>query len=144
LESYFSTLQARFRFPMHTSLKSNFLAVVVLCLLACFIGDPAGGETSKEKGSARTSPMSYQDSLTAFDKIRKGMGSQEVRKLLGAPDRVTGKDPDQTSYDEVWTYDFRKRTGYPRESASKEIWEGQLNFLGGKVVHTRKIGFLER
>ena len=87
--------------------------------------------------------MSYEDFLTAFKNIREGMGQQEVRKLLGAPDRVQGRDPDQTWFDELWTYEFHKLPGYPVGNSRKALWEGKVMLLNGKVVHTRRIGWLE-
>jgi len=41
-------------------------------------------------------------------KIKKGMGQEEVRNLLGAPDLASGEDPDQTWFDEEWTCDLHK------------------------------------
>lgn len=87
--------------------------------------------------------LNYQDSVKAFEKIRKGMGQLEVCSLLGTPDRAHGKDPDQTWYDESWTYDFKKHAGFPKTDIRKADWEGDVMFLHRKVVHTRKIGWLE-
>lgn len=120
------------------------MILICLCLALCFICGPVKGESTKKESSAKTSPMSYQEALTAFEKIKEGMGQKEVRKLLGAPDRATGKDPDNTRYDEEWIYDFRKSAGYPKENATKAVWEGHIYFLDGKVLHTRRIGFLGR
>jgi len=122
--------------------KALFI-LFLLCLMLCSICNPVRGESTKKESSAKTSSMSYEDLLTAFKNIREGMGQQEVRKLLGVPDRVEGRDPDQTWFDELWTYKFHKLPGYPVGNSRKALWEGKVMLLNGKVVHTRRIGWLE-
>jgi hypothetical protein len=117
--------------------------VFVLCLVLSSISSPVAAQSPKEQGAIVTLPMSYQDLLKAFAKIKKGMGQEEVRNLLGAPDRISGEDPDQTWFDEEWMYDFRNLAGYPKADSLRAVWEGTVMFLKRKVVHTRKIGWLE-
>ena len=87
--------------------------------------------------------MGYEDSLKAFNKITEGMGQEEVIRLLGPPDSRSPRDPEETWYDELWIYDFRKLDGYPRADTRKAAWKGNIMFLNRKVVHTRVIGWLE-
>jgi hypothetical protein len=119
------------------------LVIFVLCLVLSCTCSPAGGQTPREEDSITASPMSYQGSLIAFQQIEAGVGQEEVRSLLGAPDRVDRGDPDQTWYDESWRYDFRKLPGYPKADNLRAVWEGTIMFLNREVVHTRKIGWLE-
>lgn len=87
--------------------------------------------------------MNYRNSLAAFEKIKEGMGQPEVCHLLGEPDRVQRGGPDQTWYDESWTYDFRKTADYPKADNLRAVWEGVIMFLNQKVVHARNIRWLE-
>lgn len=122
--------------------KAQFI-LFVSCLVLCSICSPVTAQSQKKQDPTLTLPMSYQDSLIVFERIKKGMGQEEVRNLLGAPDRVRGEDPDQSWFDEVWTYDFRKLADYPEADSRRAAWEGTIMFLKRKVVHTRKIGWLE-
>ncbi len=103
---------------------------------------PARGQGLSKEECRKTLSLNYADSIKAFEKITKGMGQDEVCNLLGSPDRISGKDPDQTWYDEKWTYDFRKLAGSPTK-AREGVWEGTVMFHNQKVVHTREIGWLE-
>jgi outer membrane protein assembly factor BamE (lipoprotein component of BamABCDE complex) len=115
----------------------------VLCLVLGCAYSAKGEQSLKKENSIITSAESYQDSLEAFEKIKEGMGQEQVRNLLGAPDRVNRGDSDQSWYDESWTYDFRKLAGYPKGNNLRAVWEGTIMFLNREVVHTRKIGWLE-
>lgn len=120
------------------------LCLLLVLGLALGWGCRSTGEQGlKQAGSSMTSPMSYQVSLDAFDRIEERMEQSEVRTLLGNPDRVHRGDPGGNWYDESWTYDFRKLDGFPKMDKMRAIWEGTVMFLKGKVVHTRKIGWLE-
>lgn len=127
----------------HKTMKISQIFIFVLCMVLSCSYSSAGGQDLGKEESIAVSSMSYQDSLKAFETIREGMGQQEVRNLLGAPDRVIRGDSDQSWYDESWSYDFRKRPGYPKADNLRAVWEGAVMFLNRKVVHTRKIGWLE-
>ena len=117
----------------------SFLLFVLLSGTCCH----AGGQGPEKEDDVISSHMDYENSLRTFKTITEGMGQEEVARLLGTPDRKAPGDPDETWYEESWTYDFRKRAGYPRSDTRRAAWKGNIMFLNGKVVHTRVIGWLE-